>query len=127
MTPAQIRLYVLAGAFLAVAAAAGAAGFAAGSWCAESGHAAELRKHAAKVEALNGEITDLRASIAVQNEAVAVAAAKTEAAEQAKAQAEKHAQDLAALSASRLAKLEQAVRDATTAGEVLQRYWEMVK
>lgn len=127
MIPAQIRLYVLACAFLVVSAASGAAGFSVGAWRAESGHAAELRDHAAKVEALNAEITDLRASIAVQNEAVAVAVAKTEAAEKAQAQAEKHAQDLAALSASRLAKLEQAVRDATTAGEVLQRYWELVK
>lgn len=123
----NLRLYALAGALLVLLATIGTASFTAGVWSANSSHADEIRKHAEVVGKLNDEIADLKAAIAVQNTAVAVAEAQTIAAQDAQKQAEVHAEDLAKLSASRLAKLEQAVKDATTAGEVLQNYWELMR
>lgn len=127
MIPAQIRLVLLAGAFLLVVAVSAGAGLQIGTWRANSAHAGEVRAHASTVAALNGEIQHLRGAIAKQNEAVALLAAESERAKDAQRKAEEFAAELARVSASRVARLEQAVKNATTADEVLREYWELSK
>ena len=127
MIPAQIRPYLLAGAFLVVVAVSAGAGFQIGSWRANSAHADEIRANASTVAELNGEILQLRGSLAIQNEAVAVLEAESRSAKDAQRKAEEFAAELARVSASRVARLEQAVKNATTADEVLREYWELSK
>lgn len=109
MIAAQIRLCLLAGAFVVVVAVSAAAGFQVGTWRANSAHADEVRANASTVAALNGEIQLLRSSVARQNEAVAVLEAESRSAKDAQRKAEEFAAELARVSASRVARLEQAV------------------
>lgn len=77
------------------------------------------------LETSQAETHRLQLAIADQNLAVAVAQAKTTAAEAAMRQAQQHAQGLALLSKSRMAKLDAAVKTATSCDQVLDRYWEI--
>jgi hypothetical protein len=127
MIPIQFRLYAAVAVLLAAMVASGAAGFKIADWRANSAHADEARAHAELVLRLNTEIAEFKRAIEINNSAVAILEAQTLAAQNAKEQAEQHAADLAKISASRIARLERAVMRATTAGQVLEQYWEIVK
>lgn len=119
---------LLAGAILLVVAGLSAAGGAVvATWRADASHAAQRQELAGQIDQLKDEKHHLELAIAEQNKGVAVAEAQTQAAKDMQAQAQQHADDLAAFSRSRMDKLDQALADLKDAGAVLQRYWEMRK
>lgn len=125
--PLTYRIAVAAAA-LAIAASLGAAGGAVvATWKADAEHAGQVQELTAQVGKLEGDKHALELAIAEQNKGVAVAQAQTQAAEQAKVQAEQHAADLAAFSKSRLDKLELTFANATSCDAVLKAYWELRK
>lgn len=116
-------------AFIALAAAAlalaGFSGSKVGQWKAEAGFASERSGFALREAALTKENTDLRAAIAKQNSAVELMEARTDGIKAARDEAQKRADDLAQFSRSRLEKLDRAMEELKTAGEVLGKYWEL--
>ena len=125
LIPAQYRIVAL-GVALAVACAASAAGGAVvAGWKADADHSEVLQDLNGQIQQLKDDKHELELSIAKQNTAIEVAKAKTDAATEAKAAAEKHAEEMAVLSASRIRKLESILQSATSGGEVLSSYWEL--
>lgn len=104
---------------------AGAAGERVGRWHGQAEGAEKAREDAALILSLTTSNATLLLGIAAQNQAVAVAEAQAEGAKQVQAEAQKRADDAAQLSQSRLNKLDKALQGATSAGEVLNRYWEI--
>lgn len=90
----------------------------------EAAGAATAKAHAEQVQGLNNRIHELELVIADVNTKTAEAKARTEAAEQARAQAEQHAADLAAFSKGRMDRLDAVVKGATSCKQVLDGYWE---
>lgn len=123
----RLRLIAIACAVLALLAAGFAAGTTTATWRADAELAKAQAGHLAEVRRLEQLQAELEAKVAEQNKAVEVMAARAEGAEQARRQAEQRAAEQAQISASRMARLEQAVKDASTAGEVLLHYWELVE
>lgn len=121
----DIKSWIAIGATLAVIALSVFAGLKIGHWQASAEYAKTAKADAATILSLSGQNSQLLLGIAANNKAVAVAEAKTESAEAARVQAQKHADDMASLSESRLAKIDKALKDAKTVGEVLSRYWEL--
>lgn len=116
---------------LIVAAVLLLAGFAAGAtvatWRANVALAKAQTDHLVEVRRLEQLQAELEAKIAEQNKAVELMAARAAGAEQARQVAERSAADEAQRSADRMTELEQQTRQATTAGQVLLRYWEMAR
>lgn len=123
----KLRLIAIACAVLALMAAGFAAGVAVATWQADAELARAQADHLAEVRRLEQLQVELEAKVAEQNKAVEIMAAQAHGAELARQQAEQRATEQAQLSASRMAKLERAAKDSTTAGEVLLRYWELVE
>lgn len=90
------------------------------TWKVEASKSVELAK-------VQGEKHALEIAIGKQNEAIAVAEAKTQASEAAQNQAKEYAAQLAAFSQSRMDKLASAVESSKGCGDVLARYWELRK
>lgn len=86
--------------------------------------AATVKAHAEEVQGLNNRIHELELAIADVNSKAAEAKARTDASEQARAQAEQHAADLAAFSKGRMDRLDAVVKGATSCKQVLDGYWE---
>ena len=139
---AKILGWVTGGAAPWLFAGALAAAFAAGAWGggkvagvnAESGFKDERKGYAATISDLTAANTvltqanaDLRVAVEKQNSAVAVAEAQTAASDAAKAQAQKHADDMAVFSKSRMDKLAGIIKTATSCDAVLRQYWEVRK
>lgn len=116
-------------AFIALSAAAlalaGFSGAKVGQWKAEAGFASERTAAGEREAKLRQENTDLRLAIEKQNAAVDLLKVQTLSSEQAREQAEKHAQDLALYSKSRLDKLDKVMAELKTAGDVLAKFWEL--
>jgi len=113
---------------LLVAAAIGlVVGATGATWRADASCAERVDELQAGVLKLEGEKHQLELAVAEQNKGVAIAEAQTRAADAAKEQAQRHADDMAQFSQSRLDKLATAVTKASTCGEVLKGYWEMRK
>ena len=138
----KILGWVTGGAAPWLFAGAMAAAFAAGAWGggkvaavrAESGFTDERKGYAATISDLTAANTvltqdnaDLRVAVEKQNSAVAVAEAQTAASDAAKAQAQKHADDMAAFSKSRMDKLAGIIKTATSCDAVLRQSWEVRK
>lgn len=123
MTQARIVTFLVIGLLLAALGAG--AGVTVATWKANASHAGVLQARDATILRLAGEKHALELAIAEQNKGVAVAEAQTQAAEAAQAQAQKHADDLASFSKSRMDKLEQFM--AETSEQVLKAYWELRK
>lgn len=85
----------------------------------------ELKERGDTIQGLTASNAQLLLGIAAQNQAVAVAEAQTEGAKQVQLEAQKRAEVAAQLSESRMSKIDKALKDASTAGEVLARYWEI--
>lgn len=125
LIPEPYRL--AASIIVAVALLAGAAfaGMKVGEWKAGAAFRLVEREHARMVARLEEEAVVLRSKIAEQNHALEMVNAKAETAAAVQREAQKRADDLAVFSRSRMDKLERSVMEATTAGEVLRRYWEL--
>lgn len=82
------------------------------------------KDHASEVQGLNARIRDLELAIAEVNTKTAEAKARSDAAEQARLQAEQHAADLAAFSKGRMDRLDAVVKGAANCKQVLDGYWE---
>ncbi len=123
MTPYRILAYVVAA--LALCALAAGGGATVGTWRAEAACAEATQGLRDEIATLTDRKHALELAIAEQNKGVAVAEAQTQAALAAKDKAQQHAADLAAFSASRMAKLEKAVTEATSCEAVLKNYWEL--
>lgn len=123
----KLRLLAIACAVLALVAVGFSAGVTTATWRADAELARAKADHLAEVRRIEQLQAELEARVAEQNKAVEVMAARAEGAEQARRQAEQRAAEEAQRSATRLARLEQAVKEASTAGEVLLRYWELVE
>ena len=128
----DIKSWGIVAVLLAIIAASVFGGQELGYWRASAGYATKVeefnkqaKQQTDQILGLSGQNATLLLGIAANNKAVAVAEAKTESAEAARVQAQKHADDMAALSDSRLAKIDKALKDAKTVGEVLSRYWEI--
>lgn len=85
----------------------------------------ELKDRGDQIQALTASNGQLLLGIAAQNKAVAVAEAQAESAKETTRVAQAYAADMAKLSESRMNKIEKALKDAKTVGEVLSRYWEL--
>lgn len=96
-----------------------------GHWRGQAEAAAGQQEAADTIQKLQTNNADLRLAIASQNTAVAVADARAKGAQDAAQQAQAYAATLAQMSESRLKKIDQALKDAKTVGEVLSRYWEL--
>jgi hypothetical protein len=113
---------------VAVAAAVGIGiGAAGATWRSASVCADKTQVLTDKVIVLSTEKHQLELAVVEQNKGVAIAEAQTRAADAAKLQAQRHAEDMAQFSQSRLDRLATAVTKASTCGDVLQSYWEMRK
>lgn len=110
---------------IVVAALVAAAGERVGRWHGKAEAAQKASDDAAQILSLTASNATLRLSIADQNKAVAVAEAQAESARATTKVAEAYAADMAKLSESRMTKIEKALKDAKTVGEVLSRYWEL--
>jgi predicted S18 family serine protease len=122
--PIQYRILAVFAAFMAVSLISGFAGAEIATWRADAAHAAENIQHLRDVAKLNETITSQNEAIAKANQAVAVAKAQSDAADLARAEAERHAADLAAFSKSRVERLEAYLSTATNCTDVLSKYWE---
>lgn len=100
--------------------ASGAAGWKASAWRSDAAHAQTISK-------LEKSIGDLKLAIAEANQALAVAAEQSKAAEAVSLEAQGKAALLERLSQSRVEKLTSALSASATCGEVLSRYWEIRK
>lgn len=123
----KMRLLVIVCAALTLVAVGFIAGSTVATWRADAVLSKAQADNLAEVRRLEQLQADLEAKIAEQNTAVEVMAARAEGADLARRQAEQRAAEQAQVSASRMARLEQAVKDVSTAGEVLLRYWELVE
>lgn len=109
-----------------IASAVFAAGFQVSAWKSASERADLIEEHARELHAANWYAADLERAIAEANAEVLAAKARADAAEQARTEAQKRADDLAAFSKSRMDKLERTVQDATTSvADVLRTFWEL--
>lgn len=122
--PIQYRMLVLFAAFASVALASGFTGAKVATWRADAAHAAENIKHLRELADLKETMANQDAAIAKANQAVAVAKAQSDAADLARAEAERHAADLAAFSKTRVERLEAYLSTATNCTDVLSKYWE---
>lgn len=121
----DIKSWIGIGATIAVIALSVFAGQKIGHWQASAEYEVTAKADAEQILTLSGQNAQLLLGIAANNQAVAVAEAKTESAQAAVAQAQKYADGQAVLSASRMNNIEKALKDAKTVGEVLSRYWEL--
>lgn len=85
----------------------------------------ELKERGDTIQELSASNAQLLLGIAAQNKAVAVAEAKAESAKETTKVAQAYAAEMSKLSESRMNKIEKALKDAKTVGEVLSRYWEL--
>lgn len=109
-----------------IASAAFGAGFQVSAWESASERADLIEEHARELHTANWYAADLERAIAEANAEVLAAKARADAAEQARTEAQKRADDLAAFSKSRMDKLERTVQDATTSvADVLRTFWEL--
>lgn len=120
-----MNVKLLAAAVAIASAVALTGGMAVGQWRAEAACAADKEALHQRVGDLVAEKHALELAIAEVNRAADVAAAETRAADEARRAAEKHAEDLAAFSQSRLDKLQRSFDSATSCDEVLRSYWEI--
>lgn len=127
LIPTQWRTLALIVALAALCGLSAAGGAVVATWKAEADHASERQDLAGQIDRLKDEKHQLELAIAEQNKGVAVAEAQTQAAKQAQEAAQRHADDLATFSKSRMDKIDQAMADLKDAGAVLQRYWELRK
>lgn len=110
---------------LALLVGAGLVGQKIGHWQGQAEAATKASEDATLILSLSGSNAQLLLGIAAQNAAVAVAEAQAESAKATTKLAEAYAADMAKLSESRMNKIEKALKDAKTVGEVLSRYWEL--
>lgn len=91
-------------------------------WYKSAAEAASLHEEISKLKL---EKADLEIAIIKQNTSISIAEARTDAAKEAKARAEKHAQDLGVYSKNRMDKLQATVEHATSCSAVLEQYWRL--
>lgn len=118
----MILLAVAAAALLACGAAIGAT---IQYWRLNSQFGDERMEHAKAIAALTKTITEQQSQIQMQDAANALLTQQSESADVARQQAEKHAQDMAELSRSRVEKIQ--ALPSKDCADVLSRYWEMRK
>ncbi len=115
---------IVAAVALALLASAAAAGAVMAGWRWEAKLNSEKADHQQLVTDLLGQISALQLSVAEQNKAAAVMAARTDAAREAQAAAQQQADKLAEISKDRIASIERAVKAAgASCGSVLRAYW----
>ena len=125
LTPANLRFLAIVAGGLLLCALSASGGAAVATWRAELACATKVGELEGKLDILRDQKHELELAIAEQNKAVAVAEAQTRGAEQAKALAQQHADDMASFSKSRMDKLERFMAD--TSEQVLKAYWELRK
>lgn len=113
--------------YLIVAGLAAAGTYKIAYWKVSADYASEISDLNVDIDALRGDKHSLQLLLAEANKATAVAKAQTVAAEQAQAQAQKHADDLAVFSKSRMDKLAALFADATSCDDLLKGYWGIRK
>lgn len=116
---------VLAGVVLAILAAWSAFIYSTGKTAGQFSAQGQVSKLHKELESEQDKSRLLAAAITAQNHQVELAKAKADAADVARQQAVKHAQDLAGFSESRMRKLEATFKSATSCDDVLQQYWEL--
>lgn len=97
------------------------------TWHADAAHAEVEQGLRDRLETAIRERHEIELAVESANRALAVASAQSEAAEAAKSQAMKHAEEMAELSKGRLDKLATVVASANGCSDVLSRYWEIRK
>lgn len=124
-TGERMKAWLLAGLAAAVLAVVFLAGMEVGKLEGTVASVKELKDRGDTIQALAASNSQLLLGIAAQNQAVAVAEAKADSAKETTRVAQAYAADMAKLSESRMSKIEKALKDAKTVGEVLSRYWEL--
>lgn len=125
MPTGSFKVYALVALAAAALAFAGVSGAKVGQWKAEAGFSEERAGFAAREAALTKENTDLRAAVEKQNSAVELMEVKTAGFKAVRDEAQKRADDLSQISKSRMDKLDKAMAELKTAGDVLGKYWEL--
>ncbi|WP_313453278.1 hypothetical protein [Stutzerimonas nitrititolerans] len=120
-----MRTWIVVAVAVALAAAIFQGGRFVGDLEGSSRSAQALQAQGDKIQELSASNAQLLLGIAAQNQSIAVAEAQAEGAKQVQAEAQKRADAAGELSRTRMAKIEKALQDASTAGEVLARYWEI--
>jgi phage shock protein A len=120
-----IKYILIAAAVLLVLLAAAFAGAKVQAWRSTALYESQLSALTVQIGAVKDNAHQLELGIATQNTAVEVAKAKTEAAQAAKQVAEDQAALLAQQSTSRLMKLSESLKTATSCKQVLSSYWEL--
>ncbi len=132
MIPEQFRLYVIAVIFIALSGAIATAGY-------KMGQAQQIAVCAAQKEKLQAKIDDLAQAVILiekdkstlklaldhSNHAVDLLKAKSDAADQARAEAERQVAEIKKASESRIKKLSTAKATSSGCGDLLGTYWEM--
>lgn len=122
----KYKLIAVGAVLLALLSLSAAGGAQLATWKANAAHAEAAKELTDEIRRMEWETSDLRMAIAEANAAVELMKAQTEAADQAKAQAEKHAANMAAFSKSRMDKLERTVNNTkSTTEDVLRHFWEL--
>lgn len=122
----KYKLIAAGVALLVLLALSAAGGATVATWKANAAHAERAKELTDEIRRMERETSDLRMSIAEANAAVELMKAQTDAADQAKAQAEKHAETMASFSKSRMDKLERTINDTkSTTEDILQHFWEL--
>jgi len=120
-----MRTWIVVGVAVALAAATFQGGRFVGDLEGSSRSAKALQVQGDKIQELSASNAQLLLGMAAQNQSIAVAEAQAEGAKQVQAEAQKRADAAGELSKTRMAKIEKALQDASRAGEVLARYWEI--
>lgn len=113
--------------YLIIAALAAAGSYQIASLKVRADYTEEISNLNVYIDTMREDKHSLQLLLAEANKATAVAKAQTVAAEQAQAQAQKHADELAVFSKSRMDKLAALFADATSCDDLLKGYWGVRK
>lgn len=123
--PPQFRLAAIAFLLTAISGGSALTGFKIATWRSDAQCASTIAILNGNIAELKVEISGLDEAIAKANSAIDVAKAQSDVADMARREAEKHAAELAELSASRVHKLEESAKNAASCAEVLTTYWDL--